>query len=196
MPLPFLALTGLPMLLHLGWMHMRFSQLHQLERLWIALDNASTALGRSERDAYQALSDAQAQLKRLDATHHVWHACARLPLSQVKCQPPDQLQEQALRALGQAAWARAVGLWQAGALRAAEQGRRLGVPVEWRRAHSPPVRSRACQVCGLTVGWQSTKGAPTQVSARWADRRPVASISLVGEFRSSARWEYQVRGGE
>ncbi|MBY0371542.1 hypothetical protein K2X33_12710 [bacterium] len=183
MSLCFFSLMAGPLLLSLGWMQLRFTELYNWERSLIALDNAAVVLGRAERSVLGDLAKANRELQHRDLAHHPWHACARVPATAAKCLPVDRTAEQALSAVWHRHWAQAVARW-----RQAEGEARLqtvGAPgkVDWSRSALPPVRPRRCSQCGAWTGWERVEAPPTQVVLRWESRVQRLAVRVQGQWQ-------------
>lgn len=133
-------------------------EIYQQAWIWesrqISLDNAAILWGRADRDAMQFLKASNHAVRGMEAVHHLWHACARVPNSALECLPKDLAIEKQLAAIHESARATANLLWQKGSTEATRAlvGISLGRLF---RLSEPPIHEEICPLCGGAYLWEA-----------------------------------------
>ncbi len=194
MPLCFLAVIGAPLFLSLGWTHARFSELAQLEKAVIGLDNASIVLGQSARAVWRGLQYANQQMRVLEIAHHAAHVCARAPLPNPGCRAADLAFERRLRSMH--AWSGQVARveWMAGVARAQNAAKPLAEKLRIVRSAEPPMQSVQCPVCLLPMAWEIRVPHRESAIVHVHERVFRNEIESVGKtLKGMGEWQYRVR---
>ena len=162
MSLLVLMLLFGPLCLSPLWTHHLYSQLLEVERTQISLDNSAIVLGQEERKFWRQVWHYQRGISQAEKVHHAVHACAHVPGPQAPvCQAKDKACELALRATQRLSYVYFVALWKQALVKAVRSGGvepRFAICVQG-RPFLPPLQSRTCRFCQLKVGWKPSPAA-------------------------------------
>ena len=130
-----------------------FFEVKQKMSAQIEFDNAFLKLGENDRSFYREVEKFNREIKMLDESHHVFHECAKMPLTSEGCAPADLVLHKEIAALQEQNRAK-FDLWWRSNLERFERSIQKGFSGRYGLNRRPrlPYANRICPACKLAVG--------------------------------------------
>lgn len=150
MSIPWIILSLVLCLSGQIWLSSLFKDSLRWRTNQIALDNTAIHMGREDRSTLNEILGVNRLLKVLEANHHAFHACAKIPATKAKCFLPDKALEVSIRNILNAAEKAAKAKWKLNDLRGEAQLLKLQIPTRTNLTRSPlKLERKRCVFCRM-----------------------------------------------